>query len=879
MAKQIVLEELAAVLDIAQDCIDQGASFTSHGGLSITSLQFSAQCKRRGVFVAIDQVLSSPTIRQLLDSCHVLDQSTAVTSGPGTFTSPKSSYVEARSGYYMDHVSRNTSHDFAQDSPDTASLVSTSPEPFVEVGENFPPSTHGSVDSYTKPRAYHRSTVKNALRISYVESEDICDPHYVPEETAELTEIQISLIHGTIKTPGTNIIHYYETYLPNQIPRMKHAWKQVLQNEPIFRTRYLSPEDGCLLLPSIHWREFNTTSFQSYKDALSPDQAGLPAWPEVPAGFDLGIRFSVVNFRDEMNGHNFSTIIWSVHHALIDGYSATMVLQKVRQAASGLPVQPGPSFLDLASALEGLRVSRKAEGDAFWERQKESLAASRDELLLPRPGLAGKKIQKEEVRVNLGHHWSVLKMTARSCGVTPATILHAAWAITLALYTDADSVVFGAVMSGRNLLLPGALDAVGPLLNTLPLQVDIVWESSVRIFLRDVFARMQDLARLSWTTPENGFSRTFGSVLAMQLEVQVDETDSVKQIGKSFSSQTTNIPLSVIIRDDGQTLMQYSNDFYACEHMQAVVKCFRDSVVALTQPEMSIETCVAGLLSTSSIATLRKFGNCESGRTTRSSIAHDLVTLFEAAATKQPYSVAIQQADRKVTYADLERLSGRMACKLACIISPEEVVAVHADGSINWIISVYAVLRAGGTYCPIDKAHPQELRDSLFEASTGRYFLATSKEALAVKPKTAVSAIDVESIVEAELEAEAQLHLRNQPRPWERAYLCFTSGSTGKPKGVMCSHESVVAFQKDLEVRLFAGPGQRIAQFMSVAFDGSIHELFSCFSYGATLVLRSEGDPFDHLKLADSAVLTPSVASLLNPADFPTLKTVSFILT
>ena len=578
-----------------------------------------------------------------------------------------------------------------------------------------------------------------------------------------------------------------------------------------------------------------------------------------------------------MNGHDFSTIVWSVHHALIDGYSAIMVLQKVRQAASGLPVQPGPSFLDLASALEALRISRKAEGDAFWERRKESLAASRDELLLSRPELEGKNPQKEEVRVNLGRHWSVFKMTARSCGVTPATILHAAWAITLALYTDADNVFFGAVMSGRNLPLPGALDAVGPLLNTLPLQIDLLWESSVRDFLGDVFARMQDLARLSWTTPENGFSRTFSSVLAMQFEGQVDETDSVKQIGKSFSSQTTNIPLSVIITDGGQILMQYSNDFYAREHMQAVVKCFRDTVVALTRPDMSIESCVAGLLSTTSIAKLRKFGNCESGHTTRSSISEDLVTLFEAAATKQPYSVAIQQASRKVTYADLERLSGRVSCKLACIISPEEVVAVHADGSINWIISVYAVLRAGGTYCPIDKAHPQGLRDSLFESSSGRYFLATSKTALALKPKTALSAIDVESIVEAGLEAEPQLDLRNQPRQWERAYLCFTSGSTGKSKGVMCSHEGLVAFQKDLEVRLFAGPGQRIAQFMSVAFDGSIHELFSCFSYGATLVLRSEEDPFSHLKHADSAILTPSVASLLNPADFPTLKNVSFL--
>ncbi|KAF2647173.1 acetyl-CoA synthetase-like protein [Lophiostoma macrostomum CBS 122681] len=116
-------------------------------------------------------------------------------------------------------------------------------------------------------------------------------------------------------------------------------------------------------------------------------------------------------------------------------------------------------------------------------------------------------------------------------------------------------------------------------------------------------------------------------------------------------------------------------------------------------------------------------------------------------------------------------------------------------------------------------------------------------------------------------------------RPEAGAYLCFTSGSSGHLKGVLCTHGSLVAFRKDHEVRLNDSLGRRIAQYMSPGFDGSIHEIFSALSYGATLVLRapSQKNPFSHLGTADAAILTPSIAAMLDVNDYPRLRYAYFV--
>ncbi|TDZ67766.1 Nonribosomal peptide synthetase aclP [Colletotrichum trifolii] len=861
MAISAVLPILADVLSVDVGSVRQDASFTSHGGDSMAALRFSMECRRRGLFVPVDVVLSSPSISGILQQCRQLEIPKATSANisgtdPGDELLIADNQPQRTKRSYTDCISNETNEArrnkrFRETSTKKSSC------------ESLGPNSEASSD----------------LRLLLLDTEDLCGDS---NTIHELSDTQLSIIHGSSDENGANIIYYGETHDPDYIPHLKEAWPRVLRAEPIFRARYRIPEDGSAINCRLHWREYSTRNRDVYQTALRAAAGPGLTWPDSNAsGIDFGLRFTALHYQGPNPVESESTLIWGVHHALVDGWSAGLVVRKVHLAASGGITQPGPSYADVLKAQDQLSLTRWVEGDLFWSQQRTKLSAARDELLIERrdtedggqstlePGHVGITLSTDE--------HAFLKSAAQVCSVTPAAFFHAAWAVCLGLYTDSDNVVMGAVVSTRSLELPGMFETVGPMFNTLPLQIDLCWETSAGSFVKDIFARMQRLSRYSWTTPDNGFTRVGGNLIAMTPDEHTWAEH--RTIGPSFCKYSTNVPLNAIVKDDGSSVdLQYSPSRYTPKSMEALAEILKGVLMSLCRTEASLKS--SQVLPTKHREMLGRMGNWNTYTTTIPSIEDDLVTLFERTAMFHPEVTAIELGLRRTTYAELEMLSGQVAARLASIIQPQEVVAIHADASLNCIIGVYGILRAGGVYCSLDRAHPQDYRDSLFEASTARVFLATDAESVLKGPLTAKFALDIEKIVGKQREnPSAPFARRTTPRPQDKAYLCFTSGSTGKPKGVVCTHRGLVAFQSNLEVRLGAAVGTKIAQVMSVAFDGAIHEMFSALSYGATLVLRSRGEEsgLDHLKAADSAILTPSLASVLDPDDFPRLQTVYLV--
>jgi amino acid adenylation domain-containing protein len=301
-----------------------------------------------------------------------------------------------------------------------------------------------------------------------------------------------------------------------------------------------------------------------------------------------------------------------------------------------------------------------------------------------------------------------------------------------------------------------------------------------------------------------------------------------------------------------------------------MVACFQNAVLALLEPTVRMKSCMASLLPKNIKKMLKHIGGCSNPSTRVGSVSTDLVTLFEAAAKGRPNDLAITRENAWMTYAELNLAANHIAALISRTLSKGSVVCVHADRSLNWIVAIYGVLKAGAVYSPMDPKLPTHLRDENCRAADAVMFLVPYAKDVKMKPSVCGSVLAIDELLA--MPQKEKFPPRTKPEPSAGAYVCFTSGSTGKPKGVVCTHQGLVAFQSDPKVRLLAEPGIRVAQIMSPAFDGSVHEIFSALSYGASLILPIEGNNFEHLKHVDSAIITPSIARIIGPDEHPNLK-------
>lgn len=463
-----------------------------------------------------------------------------------------------------------------------------------------------------------------------------------------------------------------------------------------------------------------------------------------------------------------------------------------------------------------------------------------------------------------------------------ASLFYAAWGLVLAKYTNSESVCFGAVLSGRNLPITGVETVIGPTINTLPFSVSVRSQSTIEEYVQQVFSSLLRLASFQWSVPEHGYSRNFSSAVNVRFEASPSlAAGPLPLLEHPHSRVLSDIPLQIEVENCGRARLIYNTESFYTVHMNMVASMLATALDLITnQPESTLQSCMNSLVDSAHQLHLAKFGNWESCLTRPLSVQDDLVSLFSRTAEANPTAIAAEHGSSSLTYTELHTLSSIAADRLVDVyrVKPGDVICVHANGTIQWIVAIYATLKAGAIYCPLDECLPDSVRDANFQAAGARLFLTGQDSSKSASPPSATLCLSVEELVATKHSSrpKQETELRRICSK-SSAYLCFTSGSTGRPKGVVCRHDGLVAFQRDLTVRLLSRPGWRIAQIMYAAFDGSIHEVFSGLSYGSTLVLKDKQRPFSHLKSCDAAILTPSLARALEPEDFPRLQAVYLV--
>jgi non-ribosomal peptide synthetase component F len=231
--------------------------------------------------------------------------------------------------------------------------------------------------------------------------------------------------------------------------------------------------------------------------------------------------------------------------------------------------------------------------------------------------------------------------------------------------------------------------------------------------------------------------------------------------------------------------------------------------------------------------------------------------LFEAQVEQTPDAVAVSYENESLTYRELNQRANQIAQYLQqCGVKPEVLVGIYLERSLNLIVGLLAILKAGGTYLPLDPAYPPE-RLAFMLADSQTSLLLTQQSLLNQLPDHNCQIICLDQLQIPQLSSPPV----NNTTPQHLAYILYTSGSTGQPKGVKIPHIAVVNFLQSMGQQLGITARDKLLAVTTLSFDIAVLELLLPLSVGAEVVLVSREVATNGLALAQ--VFTQSQATFM----------------
>ncbi|MFF4591812.1 non-ribosomal peptide synthase/polyketide synthase [Amycolatopsis sp. NPDC001319] len=557
--------------------------------------------------------------------------------------------------------------------------------------------------------------------------------------------------------------------------------------------------------------------------------------------FDLGhpplFRITLVRLGAERD-----RVVLNRHLLLWDGWSAWLFIEQLFAHYEGGEPPAGGSYVDY---LEWLSRQDVEEASAAWRSALTGLS----EPTLIGPGTQG---LEPVTPVNLDAHLTPeltdrLRAEARRHGLTVNSVLNAAWALVLSTMVGRQDVVFGAAVAGRPAAVADIETTIGLFLNTVPTRVRLVPDEPVLDLLRRIQAERMDLTpyefmSLGVVQREAGHRVLFDTLFVLRGADGDERYAGLRHrhgITSLVNVDATHYPLTLVITP-GQSMrvtLSYRDDVIAADEAAVLLSRFTglvEQIVGdLTAPVGALETVSAG----------RRAELAEIWSATEHPVVGDTIAdLLAAQATRTPDATALVFGEQTLTYAELDEAVNRMArLLLSRGAEPERVIALGLPRSIDMVVALFAVLRTGAAYLPLELDYPAD-RLALMLDDAGPLCLVTTTAVAQDLPQDLPRVLLDGAEVKAELAALSGRDLVDAERPLfgrdradrmdHPAYVIYTSGSTGKPKGVVTPYRGLTNMQLNHQEAIFGpaiasagGRRLRIAHTVSFAFDMSWEEL------------------------------------------------------
>ena len=538
-------------------------------------------------------------------------------------------------------------------------------------------------------------------------------------------------------------------------------------------------------------------------------------------------------------GNDQLAFVFQTHHSIIDGWSDASFKTELNnlflQLKSDPQSRPAPllaSYKDYV--IEEMIADKNPSTREFWRKELEDFRR------LPLFGTM-ENHDSSAMRLNDGQ-FQRLEEVAQQMDATVKDVSLAAFLFTLnALDHDEDTLV-GLVTNNRP-AIPDGEKILGCFLNTLPLRVAVEFTDRWRdltMKLRKKLANLHQYGKLSTfeisrlhNERVNGGNPFFDAIFNF---VDFHVYNSAREESASLTAQAESPP-ALDLSGSGvtNTYLDFTVDTTGGVYKTAL-RLTRNLVSGFSASELlslyyqvlsAISEDPDGLLSEMDPVTAaeqqRFMGEFNEPADVQPPTG-TLVSLFEERVKEGPDRVAVIQGAQSVSYREVNERANRFARYLRkeFAVQPDDRIGICLDRGSAMIISLWAVLKSGGAYVPIDPSFP-ELR---------RNFMASDSQCKVV--------IDARLFSQIELEASG-LNGENPGRvnrPVDLAYVMYTSGSTGEPKGVLVEQRSVVRLVRETNYVQF-DEDDRLLSLSNFVFDGFTFDLYGALLNGAALVIPS----------------------------------------
>jgi amino acid adenylation domain-containing protein len=650
---------------------------------------------------------------------------------------------------------------------------------------------------------------------------------------------------------------------------MRRAWNTVAQRHDVLRTLVIwrdidHPVQAVLRSVNIplsveDWRaEPETTIEGRIKSTLVRDR-------EIGIELDKAplMRITLLLISDRS-----SILLWTYHHLLLDGWSTVLVLKEVlhfyqsyeRGLDLALPV-PG-RYRDY---VEWLYMQPRQSSLEFWHRYLKGYRTPA--ALASKAGSnANDKLSfRAETAISLtAVATEALRAFATINRLTLNVCVQGMWSYLLATSTGINDVVFGCTVSGRPPDLSKIETTVGLFINALPVRVKIVPDEPAVALLQRLqhqqlesqqhqylaLSKIQSQSELPRGValfesllifenyPTNIFEENYGETVGESS----DETSERSRLDDLRVTTTTAIekvhyPICITATANAVVNISLAFDTSIFSRSFAELLLERLETLLTTLPETGqFPVCQ---LPVQSIREKMLLADWMSGPQVlpREQFLHKQI---ETQTDMTPDAIAVAAGNDYLTYAALDRLSNKIAnALLSSGAQSEGRIGLRLERSLEMVISILGILKAGLVYVPLDpEIPPERTMHMIEEAQISRVLTANS-----VTPPlpTAVMQLDVGGLMRS-LDVRAAGSRPNvDMHPEQLAYVIYTSGSTGRPKGAMNTHTALTNRILWMNSQYHLLPTDRILQKTPFSFDVSVWEFFLPLIVGARLVVARPG--------------------------------------